>query len=435
MKIIEVIKYDGNSYKHPLVFAISIVIFFLKLLGKHRIAYKLAGSIFRFGWKGSDILALKTVDYYFIKNKQLGVSIALEEINSLQPENNTKRFYSHPDHMVGKIITILASPRGGRKGALIINYSIYFALFARFFDVRAISERYHIILEPSWAGLCELSIFFYTSLDTPVFVQAYERRDYELIEKSGTNLVPINIGPSWFINHEAFVPQKSDKIYDVVMVAAWAEFKRHKAFFKAIKPCCDANPKFRIALVGYPVDLTIEDIKSAARSIGIESNICFFESVPREKVAKIQSQSKINVLWSKFEGNNRAIIEGMFCDIPVILREGHNYGAKYDFINEKTGAYANEKNLPMVIQGLKRKLSSLSPRDYVMETRNAIMATRIIETAIANSVLNDELACGYELAVKTNELSGMNYLYLDANSFNEDRRNLSQFIRKTCADL
>jgi glycosyltransferase involved in cell wall biosynthesis len=418
-RVKEAVKYDCNQYKQPLVFIISMVVSFLKLIGKHQLAFNITASIFRLGWKGSDKLASNQVLYYFKDNPDLGLRIAKDEIYQIEPQSNTARLFEKPDQMIGKIVTVICNPSETSKGVLIVKYSVYFGLFARFFDIEEISNRYFIVLEPSWAGLCELPIFNYTSLKAPVFVQTYEERDYQLIKYADTNLVPIRIGPSWFINHNVFVPQKLDKIYDVIMVAAWAKFKRHDEFFKAIKPCIMKNKNFKIVLVGYPVDMTQTDIKRLIKKHDIEDNVVIFEKVSRDKVSEILSKSKVNVLWSKFEGNNRAIIEGMFCDIPVVLREGHNYGEHYDFINEKTGDFANEETLPFTLEKLIKNLNSLSPREYVLNQRNAIQATRIIEESIAEIEGASNGEWHNRLAVKTNDLVGMSYLDEEPQKFAE----------------
>ena len=433
-KVKEFIKYDFNQYKQPLVFAISLVISILKLFGKHQLAFKITASTFRSGWKGSEKLAQKEINFYFFQKPNLGSKIATKEINDIEPQSNTERLFRKPDQMIGKIVTVICNPTESSKGVVIVKYSVYFGLFARFFDIEKISSKYYIILEPSWAGLCELPIFFYTSLKSPVFVQTYEERDFELINNSKTNLVPIQIGPSWFINHEVFVPQQLQKLYDVIMVAAWAKFKRHDEFFKAIKPCIERNNDFKLVLVGYPVDMTKEEIRQLTQKHGIEDNVTIFEKISRDKVSEVLSSSKVNVLWSKFEGNNRAIIEGMFCDIPVVLREGHNYGEHYDFINEMTGCFANEQTLSDAVEEIMYNLDSLAPRAYVLNNRNAIQATRAIEKCIANQ---EGVSCDMwheKLAVKTNDLVGMSYLKADPQHFAKANDEIKKLQRSSSKD-
>lgn len=415
-QIVEVIKYDHNNLKLPWVIGAKLYILFLQLLGNHEKAFSISSQVFRTGWAGSYQCGLKQANYYFKKKPSLGARIAEDATDNIDMTDNIKKFISNPILMLDGVITVLKNPHGDEKGVLIINYSVYFTLFLKFYDVRKISSKFYIILEPSWAGLCEINILAYTLLDSPVFLQVYEDRDKAFIKSLNTNIIPVEVGPSWFINYKNFdAPERgAEKDIDIIMVAAWASFKRHRAFFKAVKPLLKSLPNLNITLVGYPVDMLQSDIVELAEKYGLLDNITIYEWITPEDVAALQRRAKVNVLWSKFEGNNRAIIEGMYCDSPVILREGHNYGQHYDFINRETGKFANESNLSTAILDLFESELELTPRNYVMKNRNCIAATEKMNEAIKcyeKSIARDWQGI---LAVKTNELHGMNYF---------DRRN------------
>ena len=230
------------------------------------------------------------------------------------------------------------------------------------------------------------------------------------------------MGPSWFINHNNFVPPTSgERDIDLLMVAAWAKFKRHGAFFKAITPLVKSNPRLKIVLVGYPVDMSKEQILELASLHNVEKNIEIFEWITPQEVSALQKRAKVNVLWSKFEGNNRAIIEGMFCGTPVIMRKGHNYGEEYDFINPQTGYFADEDNFETVYRTIISRASEMSPNLYVMQNRNCQVGTRIMSDVIKSYELAQGRPWHCDLDIKVNDLHGMTYLERDeafyANSY------------------
>ena len=421
-RIVEFIKYDYNHLKYPLVLASHGIISLLQKLNKHSLAFKVASNIYRTGWAKSEQLGLSVALYYFKLNPHLGRAITQQFINDLPPLKNTEKFFKQPEAMLNGIITVLKEPQGEEKGALIINYSYYFPLFLRFFDIKRVANKFNIILEPSWAGFCEENILAYTLVDAPIFLQVYEKRDKQFIEKLDSNIIPIEVGPSWFINHNNFVPPTSgERDIDLLMVAAWAKFKRHGAFFKAITPLVKSNPRLKIVLVGYPVDMSKEQILELATLHKVDHNIEVFEWITPQEVSALQKRAKVNVLWSKFEGNNRAIIEGMFCGTPVIMRKGHNYGEEYDFINPQTGYFADEDNFESVYERIVSRVKEMSPNLYVMQNRNCQVGTRIMSDVIKSYEVAQGRPWRTDLDIKVNDLHGMAYLERDedfyANSY------------------
>lgn len=408
-RIIEVIKYDYNHLKLPLVVVAFLVIYLNIILGRKIPAFNLVSSIYRTGWKGSFWLG-----QYFTKrfwgtqeSANLMLALAIDDIKHLP---NTKKFFTQPEKMLGTIITVLKSPKENEKGVLILNYSYYFLMFHKFYQVENILDNYIIILEPSWAGFCELSILSYMYLPQDVYLMCYEERDLKFISSLNSSLIPLELGPSWFVNHENFQPLDVEKNIDVIMVAAWAKFKRHGDFFKAIAKLKEQGITPKIVLVGYQVDMTKQQIFDLASYHGVDQWLTIYESITHAEVAELLNKSKVNVLWSKFEGNNRAIIEGMFCNTTVIMRKGHNYGENYDFINNHTGCFADEDTLAASIKNILSTYDNYTPRDYVLNNRSCIKATEIMNSVLSKREGTQGRSWTENMTVKVNELHQMDYL-------------------------
>lgn len=429
-KVIESIKYDYNWCKFPLVLFAYILIYAYIFFGNKLKAFNISSVIYRTGWCGSYGLGLHFARYFFY-NKERANTLTVAAIDSIQPLSNTAQFFDHPENMLDGIITVLKSANKDEKGVLILNYSYYFLMFHKYFNVERILENYIVVLEPSWAGFCETSILSYANVSSDVYLMCYEKRDLNFINELNTKIKPIEIGPSWFVNHKNFQVSSSERDIDIIMVAAWAKFKRHGAFFKAISKLKNNGISPRIVLVGYPVDTDKETILQLADRYGVSDWLTIYESITHKEVAALLNRSKVNVLWSKFEGNNRAIIEGMFCNTVVIMRKGHNYGEHYDFINEKTGMFAGESDLADSVLKVLNSYGSFSPRKYVLDKRSCIAATEILNKVISN----DERLSGREwtndLVVKVNELHNMDYLDLTVREkFKQDYAYLLELLKK-----
>src|SRR5262249_39626937 len=153
---------------------------------------------------------------------------------------------------------------------------------------------------------------------------------------------------------------------DVVMIASWAKFKRHHRFFAALRTLRAAGATPRVALLGYPVDSTRAEIWTLARYYGVADQLDVREWAPPDVVTQYLNRAKVNGIWPRREGVNRAIIEGMFAGVPCIVREGFNYGYRYPYINDQTGCFSSERELPQKLLWMLDNYWRFSPRDWVM---------------------------------------------------------------------
>ncbi len=173
--------------------------------------------------------------------------------------------------------------------------------------------------------------------------------------------------------------------YDVVMVAAWWRMKRHRVLFRALAKLKPRN--LRTALIGYPMDMTVEDIRRQMRAHGIEDQCDVFESISPERVAQIVADAKVAVLLSKQEGNAKAPYEALFCDTPVILYR-HNLGIRTTTINEQTGLLADDDELPEAIQYVIDHPQQFHPRDWALANSGYRNSTNVVNAALKELAVN-----------------------------------------------
>ena len=350
----------------------------------------------------------------------------------LEPAAHTTKFFENPARMLGPMVIVLKKAMRNEKGAILILYSYALPLFAKLFDIERIAERYSLVLEPSWSGYCNLDILCYSQLDCPVFVQAYEPRDEEFIRSIRSNLIPVPLSNNWWIDHRVFRPLPNvTKDIDVIMVASWARFKRHHRFFEALRKLRSRGIRLKVVLIGYPGDKTRDIIGQEAQFYEIWDQLEIYELINAEQVNVHFNRAKVNVLWSRREGWNRALIEGLFAGGPCILRDGHNYGFAYPYINPLTGCYSSEKELPNKLLWMVDNYQQFSPREWVIRNMSCEKATEILSEFIKTVAVRLGERWTDDLVVKVNGLHGLQYLNSeDQRKFDEDYKFLEYCKRK-----
>ena len=335
--------------------------------------------------------------------------------------------------LLGYRALVLKSAGDRERGVIAVDYSYIFPLFAALFDLEAIARRYYIVLEPSWRGLCTADILAYSKFDFPVFVQTIEPRDTAFIRGLGANFVPVPIAANWWVDHRLVKPDPAVvRDIDVVMVAAWSSVKRHWRFLRVLGELRRRGHRLRVALIGYNGNKTQEVIAAEARFFGVLDQLEFHENIPLPAVASLLARSKVHLLWSRKEGANRAVIEALFADVPIVLREGLSYGYRYPYVNRMTGQFANESSLADVLLGVVQNYQSFQPREWAMANMSCQRATEILEESIRRIALDAGERWTTSLSVKTVHLESQRYWNPDeVERFRDDYRFLEAHIRES----
>ncbi|MEZ6142259.1 MAG: glycosyltransferase [Zavarzinella sp.] len=341
----------------------------------------------------------------------------------------TQKLFDQPESVLGPHATVLKTAFAGEKGVLLLNYSYIYVPFAKLYDLQRISQKYYIVLEPSWSGTCDEQILVYGFLPNTVFVQCSEPRDIRFLQEANVNMVPIPTAANWWVDDNLYSPLPDvEKDADLVMVASWAEFKRHAQFFEVLAQLRQQGIRLKTLLAGYTSGWTKKHIEELAAYYGIADQLEIHEWIPPEEVNQLYNRALINVVWSRREGSNRAIIEGNLANIPFILREGFNYGDVHPCVNSQTGVFANDRTLAATITQTLERLSEFSPRSWVLENMTHRHATTILEQEIGKVAHHNGESWTGTLAGHMSVLHGNQYL--DEN----DRTRFSQdydFLRTT----
>jgi len=316
----------------------------------------------------------------------------------------------NPLSLLGYRVMVLKSWSPGERGVLVIDYSYIFPILAALFDVEAIARRYHLVLEPSWRGLCTADILSYSRYNFPVFVESVEPRDIAFIEGLGANFRTVPIAANWWVDHRLVAPEPGvERDIDVIMVAAWSGIKRHWRFFQVLAGLRARGHRLSVALVGYKTDRNRDHIEEDARVLGVLDQITFHEGLTLQQVGRLLARAKIHVLWSRKEGANRAIVEALFADVPIIVRSGLSYGHVYPYVNPETGRFADESTLGDTLLDMIAHRDTYHPRQWALANMSCQRATRILEQHIRREAVTAGESWSRGLVVKTVHLESQRY--------------------------
>ena len=360
-----------------------------------------------------------------------GPNFVRDYARQLQPPSWAAGYFRDPCSILGRLALVIKPRSETERGVLVLKYNYTFSHMNRFFDIDRVASAYYVVLEPSWSGYCNLDILQFCSVSAPIFVEAAEPRDAAFIRSVGANLIALPLASNWWVDHRIFRPLPGTrKDTDVVMIATWARYKRHFEFFRVLGGLRRRGRRLRVSLIGYPGDMTRHDVAEMAAFFGVADQVDLHEDIPQTRVNQLINRAKVSLIWSLKEGVNRAIIESMFAGVPCILRDGFNYGYKYPYVNEQTGCFTSEADLPQTLLGAIRDYARFSPRSWVAANMTCQRATALLEEVIAARAraLGEPWSGG--ITVKTNALHTMEYWNLEERDrFAADYAYLRQTLR------
>lgn len=295
----------------------------------------------------------------------------------------------------------------GEKGVIALKYSPTFEHFPAVYNIVSITKEYRIVFEPSSYRNIDASIFLYSGLGQANLFQAAQNDDITVLNRITSSIKTIDLGSGDWTDVHAFKPISSEKIFDVVMVASWLKLKRHEVLFESLNTLANKGLKLRVALVGYPMDMTREDIVDKAKKYGVDSYCEIYEQISPAEVAKIISASRMAVHLSKAEGTNKASYEALLCDVPLIVYK-HNIGFRNSYINDKTGILADDKELANAIEFILNRQDTFSPREWILKHSGHLNATYKLNRALKEIALEHGEPWTVDVVPKKN---GPNFLY------------------------
>lgn len=296
---------------------------------------------------------------------------------------------------------VLRAPRwshtGFQRGVMLIKFTETFRFFFHQIDIDRLLQYFRVVLEPSWSGYCLPEILMWTCYSDPIVIESSEARDRAFLTALNTNLKPIEIGASDWVDHRVFRPLGTPKLFDVIYVANLTPMKRVNVYLKALKTIRKSHPNFRAAIVLSTWGGNQVAFEQMVRLYKLEKNLTVLMNQTQSQLNELVNQSRVSVLLSRKEGSNKTLFESMFADTPVILIS-NNVGVNKDYINEHTGILATESELPGAILKVAND-ARFRPREWAMENISPERSTAKLEAKLVEIGDSPE---GVQLHVKVN---------------------------------
>lgn len=285
-------------------------------------------------------------------------------------------------HDLFRDLIVLKQRTAAERGVILLKYARTFSATVALLDLRRLTDHYVFVLEPCWSGYCDPSVLMFLRAGNPVLVQCFTEPDYRFIADVGAPLTPVRLGPADWVNADVFAPPISaTKPYDLVMVANWASHKRHARLFHALQKVRDRD--VRVLLVGFPwANRSADDIRrEAAAHRNDRVTIDIRESVPQRELARYVAECKAFVFLSRKEGDNKAVVEAMFADVPAIVYD-KSIGGAVSRINAQTGLLASDEELAEKIVYMLDHYREFTPRAWALQNTGSRVATAVLDEAL-----------------------------------------------------
>lgn len=357
--------------------------------------------------KGRRIAPNKEADVTIKNLIETDISIfidLLKQHNVINNENLSKRILILKEpKLTNKKVT--------EKGAIVIKFTETFPVIYQSLNVKSLGEQYNIILEPSWVGYSLPEIIVWCRLDPiKVFVMCPYKDDYEFISALQSNLIPLSLGPSDWVNPNTFYKIKNtQKIYDAIYIANNDPIKRVERYIKSVVKIRKKIPDFKAALVLASHGNAKKEVEEVLRFYKNSAKISCFNSMTQPELNQIFNQSKVNLLVSLREGSNKGLAEGLFSGTPGLLI-AENAGGNHVHMNSFTGKTVPDKDLEDTMLWFYHHYQDFTPDVWVRENMEPSISARKLSETIKAVELAEGRQWTDDLYAKVNtpELSYIN---------------------------
>lgn len=281
---------------------------------------------------------------------------------------------------------IIKVKKDGEKGCMLVGFEHELDRLIAHTESKDVLADYDILFMPTWQPFFSFALLriLKKNKDSLVLLPSSQSCYYRaMMLPEHFRALPFHAS-SW-INHELYQPK--EKNIDILMVANFATYKRHKLLFSAM---VDLPKDLRVVLIGRPLaDRTLNDIVDEARTFGVEKRIKFIEGPTSEVVREHLCRAKLVLGLSGREGSYVSLAEALFADAAVAVYSNAHIGTK-NYINPQTG-FLLQPDMPLskqILECLKR-VHTLRPRDWAA----ANISAQVNVSSLNKLLANESFAC------------------------------------------
>jgi glycosyltransferase involved in cell wall biosynthesis len=274
------------------------------------------------------------------------------------------------------------------KGVVFVSFDTQMARLAKARDLQQFAERYTLVLSPSWSPPHSIVPYLFPRLyPDPIFCLISNPRDLEIFPRISDKyrMVPL-YASNWFDPRRYEAVAAAEKDIDILMVANFGKFKRHHAFFAALR---NLPRDYRILLVGQNErGRTKDTVLNEAAAFGVRDRFEIRQDVPFEELQGLMARARTSLVLSRREGSCVVVVESMFANTPVAVYEDAEMGSRV-FVNEHTGRLLKHDNLAAQLKDFVGFSAQYEPRKWVMENGvDCVASSRTLNEALKRYALS-----------------------------------------------
>lgn len=260
---------------------------------------------------------------------------------------------------------ILKRPQGpAEKGVILVSFENQWLRLLRHADVAALARDYHLVLAPSWSPPHDLAFLLAAKLwPGPLFHLMSNFNDAETFRRIAPSAVGSRLLASSWVHPDIFRPYDDvEKEFDIVVLANFSCYKRHFALFKMLG---QMPRRTKVLLLGKSWSgRTRDTIMREAAWYGVQQSVTIREGLPDDEMIRAMQSAKIGFLPSLNEGSCVAVMEFLFCNVPMALFEDAIVGSAA-YINSQTGVLLDRRRAAEQMTEFIRNHDRYRPRRWV----------------------------------------------------------------------
>jgi len=249
-----------------------------------------------------------------------------------------------------------------------------------------LARSYVPVIAPTWSPPHSLiNYVFPRAYPSPVFSLIANIRDVESLPRLSNNYRVVPLYASSWVNPAEFDPLPvGDRDIDIVMVANFGRFKRHFAFFKALRKM---PADLRVVLIGQNQDRRgAEAIYQEAKYYGVHERISVRPNVARREVIESLCRSRVSLIFSRREGSCTSVAESLFANTPVGMLEDAHVGSRA-FVNESTGCLLKHGDCSGQLRDFLARSAEYKAREWAEQNISCHRSTAILNEVIRSHML------------------------------------------------
>ena len=265
---------------------------------------------------------------------------------------------------LSRTIVLKAPGPQGERGVVVTHFEYNWQRLVRgIADFPAFTKEYDVIYTTSWSppNYGALAMLL-AATPEEIMVQPNHPSDAALVRAFHPRVNATKCIVSEWLLPECSAPKAWEaRDIDLLYVANWAPFKRHREFFAVLQRLPNT---LRVVCVGQPDGRhTLDEVKAMKVSMGVPQDIVFMERLPIDEVTSLQARAKVAVLFSRREGANIAAAEALMAGALLAMRADAHVGS-WAYVNEGTGALFSAENAAEVLLDLLTRGAHLNPREW-----------------------------------------------------------------------